>query len=149
MFMYSITNRNSFLEIQSYTKQIQQELKSRRVPCLIIGNKIDLAHVRKVDTIEGSKLANSLHGLFHEISVSDNYTDLERVLNNFIKLHCQGLKNPSASQLKMLSSRSSPEITREKSRDSTDGEHESGKSERKGRALWQKLRTNSELKKKK
>lgn len=148
ILMYSITNRNSFVEIQGYTKQIQQELKVRGIPCLIIGNKTDLAHIRKVDTIEGKKLSTSVHGLFHELSISENYTDLEYVLNNFIKEHCHGLKSPT-SQLKMLSSRSSPEITREKSRDSTDGEQDGVKSERKGRALWQKLRTNSELKKKK
>lgn len=112
----------------------------------MIGNKIDLAHVRKVETVEGSKLANSLGGCFCEISVSDNYADLEQALNNFILENCNGLKYPG-SQLKMLSSRSSPEI-RQKSRDGVDGDVE-GKTERKGRALWQKLRTNNELKKKK
>ena len=144
-----MTNRNSFFEIQKISKLIEQQKRTRGTPCLIVGNKKDLHHERTVSFLEGNKLASIVHATFCELSVSDNYIDLEGVVNHFIKENCTGFKIPVA-QLKMLSSRSSPDIRQKsKGEERPYSQHdmikveEEGKTERKGRALWQKLRTNN------
>lgn len=157
IFIYSITNRNSFFEIQKISKQIEQQKKTRGIPCLIIGNKKDLSHERTVSFLEGSKLASIVHGTFCELSVSDNFVDLEGVVNHFIKENCISFKYPT-TQVHMLASKSSPEIRQKGQAERPNStpefpktiEVEESKTEKKGRALWQKLRTNnSDIKKSK
>lgn len=150
--MYSINNRSSFDDIQDLSKHIYQQKKSQGIPCLIVGNKKDLIHERKVDTSEGVKLAGVVNGTFCELSVRENYTDLDTVVSRFIKDNCSVLKHPASQQSKMLSSRSSPEIRNKSGGGNHGGEggETEAKVERKGRALWQKLiMTNNDLKKKK
>ena len=141
--MYSITNQSSFEDI----KRISTLLSRQRKPILILGNKKDLLRERWVDSCEGRKLAAAVNGTFYEISVRDDHKDLERIVDKFIKDNCNELKYP-ASQSRMLSSRSSPEIRKGGGsiiETGVESEVKTGK----GRALWQKLRTNNDLKKKK
>jgi len=157
--IYSITSRSSFNDIQNITKYLSHQRKSCGVPSLIVGNKNDMSHERRVETAEGLSLATSVNGTFCELSVSDNHLELEKVVNKFLKENCNEVKS-LAPQSRMLSSRSSPEIrnkTGSSQQTTTAGGIENGvenevkveRGERKGRALWQKLRTNNDIKKKK
>ena len=139
-----------------------QQRKSRGIPCLIVGNKKDLAkHERRVQISEGKQLADSVNGTFCELSVSENYRDLERVVNKFVRESCNNIEHQQQQQQhkqhlmpqsRMLSSRSSPEIRKPAGGgvNENGGVQESeGKTEKKTRALWQKLLTNNDIKKKK
>lgn len=123
----------------------------------MIGNKQDLSHLRAVQYTEGHDLAQSINGAFLELSVANDYRDLERYINSFINAHFQSLKLVEKQQ-KQLTSRSTPDIKNrsqpEENTKTTDINNNSSdaddtKSEKKGRMLWQKLKTNSELKKSK
>lgn len=142
--MYSITNQSSFEDI----KKLSTILTKQKKPILILGNKKDLLRDRWVDSCEGRKLASAVNATFYEVSVRDDYKDLERIIDKFIIDNCNELKYP-ASQLRMLSSRSSPEIRKGGNQPSIIETVESEVKTGKGRALWQKLRTNNDLKKKK
>ena len=141
-----------------------QQKKSRGIPCLIVGNKKDLEkHERRVQISEGKQLADSVNGTFCELSVSENYRDLEKVVNKFVKESCsnneqqqqlqqQQYKQHLMPQSRMLSSRSSPEIRKPTGggvNENGGGVENEGKAEKKTRALWQKLLTNNDIKKKK
>uniref|UniRef100_A0A7M5XLF6 small monomeric GTPase n=2 Tax=Clytia hemisphaerica TaxID=252671 RepID=A0A7M5XLF6_9CNID len=150
--VYSINNRSSFNEIQSISKMLLQQKKSRGIPCLLIGNKKDLEkNERRVQVSEGQQLADSINGTFCELSVSDGYIELENIVNKFIKDKCSDLKNHLLPQSKILSSKSTPEI-RKPLGGGQGGSNDGGgvdievKTEKKTRALWQKLLTNNNKK---
>lgn len=145
---------------------LTQQKRSRGIPCLIVANKKDLAkNERRVQSREGKQLADSINGTFCEISVSESYRELENVVNKFIKENCGSSHNsscPSSQQVshnkqhlmpqsRMLSSRSTPEIRKPASvvGGVENGVENEGKAEKKTRALWQKLLTNNDIKKKK
>jgi len=150
IFIYSITNRSSFFEIQKISKIIEQQKKTRGIPCLIVGNKQELSHLRAVSVLEGAKLASNVNGRFCELSVAETFTEIADVVDQLVIDHCHCFKFPPV-QVKILSSKSSPDI-RKKTRDLRPVsqpdmkkvyDQDDNKSERKGRALWQKLRANN------
>eukprot|EP01117_Protostelium_nocturnum_P000157 TRINITY_DN1022_c0_g1_i1.p1 TRINITY_DN1022_c0_g1~~TRINITY_DN1022_c0_g1_i1.p1 ORF type:complete len:846 (-),score=320.97 TRINITY_DN1022_c0_g1_i1:76-2496(-) len=68
LLMYSVTSRSSFDEVSSIRDQILRVKDSDSVPCVLLGNKIDLESQREVETSEGVKLANSWGIPFFETS---------------------------------------------------------------------------------
>lgn len=124
---------------------------------MIIGNKKDLCHLRVVSETEGSKLASLVNGRFCEVSIAEDYKKIEEIVDQLVIEHCHCFKF-SQAQVKNLSSRSSPDI-RKKTRELRPisqpdlkkvMDQDEIKTERKGRALWQKLRANNnDLKKSK
>lgn len=123
---------------------------------MLIGNKRDLSHLRTVSESEGRNLASVMNGRFSEVSISESYTEIQYLVDQLVMEHCHCFKFPPV-QMKILSSKSSPDI-RKKAYDHRPVsqpdlkkviEQEESKSERKGRALWQKLRANNDVKKSK
>ena len=76
-----------------------QQRKSRGIPCLIVGNKKDLAkNERRVQISEGKQLADSVNGTFCELSVSENFGDLERVVDKFVRESCNNTEQQQQQQ---------------------------------------------------
>ncbi|KAK2713818.1 hypothetical protein QYM36_009636 [Artemia franciscana] len=73
--VYSITNHDSFVEAQKYLELISQ----RDVIIGVVGNKADLEKSREVTYTEGSNLSCQYDATFHEISVAENYSEVENV----------------------------------------------------------------------
>eukprot|EP01087_Luapelamoeba_hula_P006081 TRINITY_DN16223_c0_g1_i1.p2 TRINITY_DN16223_c0_g1~~TRINITY_DN16223_c0_g1_i1.p2 ORF type:complete len:199 (-),score=53.30 TRINITY_DN16223_c0_g1_i1:78-674(-) len=68
LMVYDITNRTSFDEISSFRSQILRVKEDDAVPCVLVGNKSDLAPQRVVTTAEGQDLAKSFSCTFLEAS---------------------------------------------------------------------------------
>lgn len=72
MLVYDITKKDSFNNI---TKEWLKDLKTQGEPdciMMLIGNKVDLNHLRQVDTSEGKKMAMEHNMMFLETSARDN-----------------------------------------------------------------------------
>ena len=69
--MYSITNADSFAEMQSFKDQIQANKKAgEAVPIALVGNKVDLEDQRAVSTAQGEELLPMMAdvtALLHEL----------------------------------------------------------------------------------
>ncbi|KAL4479277.1 hypothetical protein ABPG72_011489 [Tetrahymena utriculariae] len=91
--VYSITDRNSFMNVRNWIKQISEHVPDQIIITLV-GNKCDESeNQRKVDKAEGQALANEYKIPFFESSAKDNIniTQLfeetarqikEKILNN-------------------------------------------------------------------
>ena len=93
--VYSICNRPSFEWIRSLYDNIRRlkvpvasenptsTLTSSKLPLIIlIGNKVDMGHGRKVSAAEGKQLAEELQCGFEETTAKSN---VEKVFNDFIR----------------------------------------------------------------
>jgi len=80
LFVYSVTSRDSFLELPRF-KQEAQSQRGEDVPIMIIGNKSDLSE-RQVETTEGICLANEWKCSFMERSAKTN----QNVVEGFTKI---------------------------------------------------------------
>ncbi|KAK0728531.1 GTP-binding protein of the ras family, partial [Lasiosphaeria miniovina] len=71
MLVYSVTSRASFNMIEVIYKKLKDN-RGVSIPCVIVGNKSDLEHQRKVTAEEARKLAEKLRCSFQEASVKTN-----------------------------------------------------------------------------
>uniref|UniRef100_A0A6P7F140 small monomeric GTPase n=1 Tax=Diabrotica virgifera virgifera TaxID=50390 RepID=A0A6P7F140_DIAVI len=81
--VYDITCRNSFTQA---TDMLQKVLHLRsHIPTMLLGNKVDLEHLRQVEEVEGRTLAIQSNCQFHEVSVAENsaeiYSAFDTILN--------------------------------------------------------------------
>ncbi|EEB15632.1 GTP-binding protein Rit2, putative [Pediculus humanus corporis] len=67
---YSVTDRHSFQEAVEYKKLINKVRASEDIPLILIGNKCDLQHQRKVTMEEGLTLAQQFGCPFFETSAA-------------------------------------------------------------------------------
>ncbi|XP_012221582.1 GTP-binding protein Rit2 isoform X2 [Linepithema humile] len=70
MICYSVTDRHSFQETMEYRKLISRVRANENIPLVLVGNKFDLQHQRKVTTEEGKALAEELGCPFYETSAA-------------------------------------------------------------------------------
>ena len=68
IIVYSITSRQSFNQIETYVKQIQNMGHHKKVPIILVGNKADILEAREVTYKEGKGLAKFIGGTFIETS---------------------------------------------------------------------------------
>jgi len=81
LLVYDITDRQSFLDISNWQKEIEHHAKSNVIRVLI-GNKCDLKRKRQVSEQEGRELANQMLIPFLEASAKAN----QNVIEAFIKM---------------------------------------------------------------
>ena len=67
IIMYDITNKNSFDSVTQWITSVQ-ELKGKKIPMILIGNKIDKEERRVIETENGEALAAKFHLDFFETS---------------------------------------------------------------------------------
>lgn len=68
ILVYSVTNENSFQEVQLLRNQIHRVKQSNNVPIVVCGNKIDLESERVVRTSDGKLMAQQWQVPFLETS---------------------------------------------------------------------------------
>lgn len=66
--VYSITNHQTFQDVKNMKEQIVRVKGTDRVPILLVGNKLDIAHQREVTSGEGLALAQLWSSPFMEAS---------------------------------------------------------------------------------
>jgi len=94
LLVYSITDDQTFEELRGIREQILRVHRDRKVPMVIVGNKVDMATTdRAVSKEEGAKLASEFNGTFMEITAKEDF----KVKDAFIALVRQVVaKNPKA-----------------------------------------------------
>ncbi|XP_074660963.1 ras-related and estrogen-regulated growth inhibitor-like [Tubulanus polymorphus] len=85
MFIYSITDRQSFLDIPKLKSSIEEYKKTENISCIVVGNKNDLEHERKVSVTEGEKMAAEMAAAFFETSACDTYTEVTEAFNELYR----------------------------------------------------------------
>ena len=100
LFVYDITNRDSFDKINDWIKFVKTKIDLNSVPFVIIGNKVDLLN-RAVTTEEGEKYVNSLSAPFFETSAKYNINVSEsfnKLINKIYELHKNEFENNKINQ---------------------------------------------------
>ena len=104
LLVYDISERNTFIECQTYFNELIKKECSKNVQVIVLGNKTDLEEKRKVSTDEGIKFSEENNYIFMETSclknekVSDAFSTLiektyrEAIKNNTIKIR-RGIKH--------------------------------------------------------
>jgi Ras-related protein Rab-11A len=83
VIVYDITKKETFLNTTSWYKEVMDK-GEEGVQCILIGNKLDLSHLRQVDEKEGKNFA-SRHGLqFFECSAKEN-TNIEEAFLGMVE----------------------------------------------------------------
>lgn len=67
VLVYSITDRDSFEKVKKLRERVAM-VQNDTVPIILVGNKADLEHERRVPTNEGQELATSFGCPFIEVS---------------------------------------------------------------------------------
>ncbi|KAK3594021.1 hypothetical protein CHS0354_040772 [Potamilus streckersoni] len=83
VLVYAISDRQSFEEI-SNIKQNLDDIKKTNSMCVLVGNKTDLCHERKVSYMEGQNVATDMSCAFYETSASEGG---EEISEFFHELH--------------------------------------------------------------
>jgi len=95
MLVYSITDDQTFEDLRSIREQILRVHSDRKVPMIVVGNKVDLADDRAVSKEEGSRVASEFGAQFMEVTAKEDF----KVRDAFLAL-IRGIltKNPRAGQ---------------------------------------------------
>jgi len=85
LLVYSVTEPDSLSLIEAYHQQILRVKDSESVPIVVVGNKSDLEFERRVNTVEGERIASELGCRFVETSAKL----CTNVHETFISLVCE------------------------------------------------------------
>uniref|UniRef100_A0A3P9M9L2 small monomeric GTPase n=1 Tax=Oryzias latipes TaxID=8090 RepID=A0A3P9M9L2_ORYLA len=93
VLVYSVTDRRSFDLISQLHQLVVRAGGAIVPPVILLANKADLLHLRRVDSQQGPLLAGALGCSFYEVSASEDYN---QVHGAFHRLCCQLAKQPPA-----------------------------------------------------
>ena len=93
LLVYSITDDQTFEELRSIRDQILRVHRDKKVPMMVVGNKVDLADDRAVSKEEGSRLAQEFGGSFMEVTAKEDHNVKESFVALIKKIIA---KNPKA-----------------------------------------------------
>ncbi|XP_063970075.1 ras-related and estrogen-regulated growth inhibitor-like [Lytechinus pictus] len=98
LLVYSITDPKSMRALHDLRPKLDEarSVKSTPLAFMVLGNKSDLMHARKVFTKEGEKFAKELGCSYLEISAADSYqqiVDLFHELYREAKMYKLGTKS--------------------------------------------------------
>lgn len=85
VLVYSVTDRRSF-DLIDHLHQLVTRAGGANMPVILLANKVDLLHLRRVDSQQGPVLAGTLGCSFFDVSASEDYN---QVHSAFHRLCCQ------------------------------------------------------------
>ena len=103
LLTYSITSRESFNNLESWLKQLNDAKDISKIPIVIVGNKSDLEELRIVKYKEGKEFADKHNYHFYEVSaktgqnVKEVFYDIFEQLYELFEEEIKGKKNVSTS----------------------------------------------------
>ena len=104
--VYSVTDENSFNEVDYWIDQIKNSYDISTYPFILIGNKCDLYNERKVSKEEGEKKAKEYNIKFFETSarndINVNESFMSLIENVFEKYHDEFVKEPEEKTVEVV-----------------------------------------------
>lgn len=91
VLVYSVTDCRSFALIEQLHQLVVRTGGANVPPVILLANKADLLHLRRVDSQQGPLLAATLGCSFYEVSASEDYSQVHKA---FHRLCCQLAKQP-------------------------------------------------------
>ncbi|PVD34070.1 hypothetical protein C0Q70_05332 [Pomacea canaliculata] len=112
VLVYAINDRSSFGAIPSL-KQFLDDVKKTNVQCVLVANKVDLLHERRVEQCsEGEALAQDMSCAFYETSASEGgeeitelFQELHREVRRRKAMETKGRRRSSAQQVRSVFNR--------------------------------------------
>ena len=87
IFMYDITNKKSFEDIEKWIKIVTDLKKKQKIAMILLGNKRDIKHERQIVEQDAEEFAKKMEVSFLETSNKDNNDDnihlaVEKLVND-------------------------------------------------------------------
>jgi Ras-related protein M-Ras len=86
LLVYSVVDRRSFETIENFYTQVLRVKDRDSYPMLLVANKIDLIHQRKVSPEEGRELANLLKVPYIETSAKDPPVNVDAAFHWIVRI---------------------------------------------------------------
>ncbi|XP_074658752.1 ras-related protein M-Ras-like [Tubulanus polymorphus] len=86
LLVYSVTDAQSFDNIRNFHTQILRVIDRDRYPMILVGNKVDLVHLRKVTEEQGRELAAELHIPYLETSAKDPPLNVDTAFHDVVRV---------------------------------------------------------------
>lgn len=109
LIVYSATDRHSFEAVPAIKRLLDDQRRARNVSCVVVANKADLQHQRRVTTAEGERVAAELACAFFETSASDGGEDIAEAFHELYRevkrrklLEGKSRRRSSAQQVKQV-----------------------------------------------
>ncbi|XP_067118921.1 ras-related protein M-Ras-like [Centruroides vittatus] len=86
LLVYSVTDRQSFQNIRNFHTQILRVKDRDSYPMLLVANKVDLIHLRKVTEDQGRDLAAQLKISYIETSAKDPPLNVDAAFHEVVRI---------------------------------------------------------------
>lgn len=86
LLVYSVTDRQSFDNISHFHTQILRVKDRDAYPMLLVANKVDLVHLRKVAEEQGRELASQLRINYIETSAKDPPINVDAAFHEVVRI---------------------------------------------------------------
>lgn len=86
LLVYSVTDRHSFESIKNFHTQILRVKDRDSYPMLLVANKVDLVHQRKVSEDQGRELAAHLNINYIETSAKDPPLNVDAAFHQVVRI---------------------------------------------------------------
>jgi Ras-related protein M-Ras len=106
LLVYSVTDKNSYENIINFHTQILRVKDRDTYPMLLVANKVDLVHLRKITEEQGRELAHKLGIPYIETSAKDPPVNIDATFHEvkktrnilfFLTNFCKGCTDYSKS----------------------------------------------------
>ncbi|XP_030761766.1 ras-related protein M-Ras-like [Sitophilus oryzae] len=86
LLVYSVTDKNSYENITHFHTQILRVKDRDTYPMLLVANKVDLVHLRKVTEEQGRELAHKLGIPYIETSAKDPPLNIDATFHEVVRI---------------------------------------------------------------
>jgi len=86
LLVYSVTDTQSFENIMHFYIQILRVKDRDSYPMLLVANKVDLVHLRKVSEEQGRELSQKLNIPYIETSAKDPPQNVEAAFHELVRI---------------------------------------------------------------
>lgn len=86
MLVYSVTDKQSYENIVNFHTQILRVKDRDSYPMLLVANKVDLVHLRKVTTESGKEMAQKLGTPYIETSAKDPPLNVDAAFHEVVRI---------------------------------------------------------------
>ncbi|KAK9890771.1 hypothetical protein WA026_012116 [Henosepilachna vigintioctopunctata] len=86
LLVYSVTDKNSYENIVNFHTQILRVKDRDTYPMLLVANKVDLVHIRKITEEKGQELAHKLGIPYIETSAKDPPLNIDATFHEVVRI---------------------------------------------------------------